>query len=54
MIIKLVETNQIFLLKAFELQNRLNIDESINTLEKIYKNFHTDIPNESVNEISKN
>jgi hypothetical protein len=33
--------NQNFIIQAYEMQNRLNIQESVNFLERIYKNFHT-------------
>jgi hypothetical protein len=33
--------NQNFIIQSYEMQNRLNIEESVNFLEKIYKNFHT-------------
>lgn len=36
----MLEINQQYLIKAYELQNRLNIEESVNMIEKIYKNFH--------------
>ncbi len=32
--------NQEVLIKAYELQNKQNYEESVKSLEKIYKNFH--------------
>ena len=37
----MLEMNQYFLTRAYENQNDSNYEESIKSLEKIYRNFHT-------------
>lgn len=36
----MLEMNQEFLIKAFEMQNKQNYEESVKSLEKINKSFH--------------